>query len=433
MLGFISDERRSFLDLIRNSEARKLRAAEALAFFDDGQDEATLAMIRRRFASPESFRVFHLNIVKKIVSRRATAYQTPPTRTFEGWDQAEGARLYLDANIDAVLKRASKLTKLHKTTALQVVWTEESGLQVRVLTPNVLDAEWDDPEHPYRMVVTHAASNPANTTYSDWTATGFKRRNAHGHVLPNAANTANVNPYGVLPFIPLFDRLPDADFFLPGGDDLIGTQKALNVGLVNLWRAVELQSHGQAVAKGLPVGDPIATGPDKVILLPKDGAFSYEAPHTPIPDILSALEFLMRSTAATNDCTADVLDLSKTAESGSAREAQRIDLKEARLDDIALWRGYERRLFEIIKRVVNTHRPGTIPETATIRADFAELQDHMSEAEVLENLKAKAELGVSSPVDAIMALNPDGYATREDAYSELQRRKQETQELILSL
>lgn len=432
MLGF-SDERTSFLDLVRKSETRKLRAAEALAFFDDKQDETTAMLIKRRFANPESFRVFQVNIVKKIVSRRATAYQTPPVRTFEGWDQAAATELYQNANIDAVLKRASKLTKLLKTTTLQVVWTEPHGLQVRVLTPNILDAEWTDPEHPERMVVTHAASDPAKTTYADWSATTYQRRNANGHPIPTPGNASNVNPYCVLPFVPLFDRLPDADFFLPGGDDLMGAQKALNVGLTNLWRAVELQSHGQAVAKGLPIGDPIQTGPDKVILLPKDGEFAYAAPNTPIPDILEALEFLMRSTASTNDCTADVLDLSKTAESGSAREAQRIDLKEARLDDIALWRGYERRLFEVIKRVVNTHRPGTIPDSATVRADFTELQDNLTESEVLANLKERAELGISSPVDALMTLNPDGYATREEAYRALLSRKQETEELTLGL
>ena len=77
--------------------------------------------------------------------------------------------------------------------------------------------------------------------------------------------------------------------------------------------------------------------------------------------------------------------------------------------------------------------PGTIPANATVRADFAELQDNLTEAEVLANLKERAELGVSSPVDALMTLNPDGYATREDAYRTLLTRKQETQELLLAL
>lgn len=371
-------------------------------------------------------------MVRKVVTRRATVYRTAPTRTFEGWDQAAGQALYQAANIDAVLKRASKLTKLLKTTALQVRHGDH-GLQINVLTPHILDAVYDDPEHPVRMVVTHPASDASKTTYSDWTATGFQRRDSQGRRIQLPTNPSGENPYGVLPFVPLFDRLPDSNFFLPGGDDLIGSQKALNVGLVNLFRSIELQAHGQAVAKGLPVGDPIATGPDKVILLPPDGSFSYAAPNAPIQDILSSLEFLMRQTAATNDVGADVFDLSKRAESGSAKSVERMDLREARQDDIALWRRYELRLFEVIKAVVNTHSPGTIPEGATLRIDFAELADVITEAELLENLKAKAELGVSSPVDALLALNPDGFTTRDDAYRELQRRKAETQELLLAL
>ena len=40
---------------------------------------------------------------------------------------------------------------------------------------------------------------------------------------------------------------------------------------------------------------------------------------------------------------------------------------------------------------------------------------------------------MSSPVDALMTLNPDGYATREDAYRALLSRKHETQELLLAI
>lgn len=432
MFRSFGGERVSFLDIVQGSNDRKARAAEALAFFDDKQDDVTLRLIRQRFASSESFRIFTVNMVKKVVSRRATAYQIPPTRTFEGWDQEAGNALYLAANVDAVMKRATKLTKLLKTTALQVRYGDH-GLQVGVLSPHILDAVYSDPEYPTRMIVTHAASDPQRTTYSDWSANTFTRRDAQGRPIGVPGNPLGTNPYGTLPFIPLFDRLPDESFFLPGGDDLIGAQKALNVGLANLWRSIELQAHGQAVAKGLPVGDPIATGPDKVIILPPDGEFHYASPDAPITDILSALEFLLRQTAATNDVGADVFDLSKRAESGSAKHAERLDLKESRQDDIALWRRYEVRLFEVIKAVVNTHAPGTIPETATIKVDFAELRDNLTEAELLQNLKAKSDLGIFSPVDALMSINPDGFSTREDAYRELVRRKGETQELLLSL
>jgi hypothetical protein len=432
MLSFFHNEAKAFLDVVRSSAERKGKGEEALRFYDDLQDDATLALIRRRFSAPESFRVFTVNMCRKIINRRATAYQVAPRRVFEGWDQQAGETLYADANVDAVLKRACRLTKLLKTTVIQVRHGDH-GLTLNVLPPHVLDTEYVEPEHPTRMIVTHAGDRPERTTYSDWTATGYVRRDAHGRPVRVEGNEDSANPYGILPFVPLFDRLPDHSFFLPGSDDLIGSQKALNVGLANLWRAVELQAHGQAVAKGLHPGDSIATGPDKVIILPQDGSFEFASTNAPIEDILQALEFVMRQTAATNDVGADVFDLSKRAESGSAKHAERMDLKEARQDDVALWRRYEARLFEVIKAVVNTHAPGTIPTEARVRVDFAERGDVLSEAELLDNLRTKTELSVFSPVDVLMALNPDGYPSREEAYRELLRRKAEAQELTLTL
>lgn len=211
--GFDKD-RRSFIEIVRSSDARKARAVEALNFFDDMQDDTTLALIKRRFASSEGFRIFTVNMVRKVVTRRATAYRVPPTRTFEGWDQAAGTALYQAANIDAVMKRASKLTKLLKTTALQVRHGEH-GLQVGVVTPHILDAVYDDPDHPERIIVTHGGGDLTKTTYSDWTPTSFRRRDYQGRPVALANNGANVNPYGLIPFVPLFDRLPDSEFSCP--------------------------------------------------------------------------------------------------------------------------------------------------------------------------------------------------------------------------
>lgn len=163
-------DRRSFLDIVRSDADRKARAYEALNFYDDIQDPETARLIRHRFSTPESFRIFQVNLTKKIVNRRATAYQIPPTRTFIGWDQEAGLKLYQDINIDAVMKRATKLTKLLKTTTLQVRHTAH-GLHVGVLTPHILDAVFTDPERPDRIIVTHEDTNLSRTTYSDWTAT----------------------------------------------------------------------------------------------------------------------------------------------------------------------------------------------------------------------------------------------------------------------
>lgn len=425
-------------DAIRIAQASRVRkdeAAKRLRYYFDEQGDETLRLIARRWSHPEKFRVFTVNMVRKITDRRASTYRLPPRRIFTGMDQAAGEALYRAMNCDAVLKKASRYTKLCKAGLLQVSWDSATGTPaLNVLTPNVIDVlHAGNPEQPARVIVTHAADRAEEVSYSDWTATGFRRLNFRGASQRIAGNPCDTNPYGVLPFIPLFDRVPDDGFFLPGGRDLIEAQDALNVALANLWRSVELQAHGQAYATGISANEQLAIGPDRAIALPQGSQFGFASPNAPIDDILAAIEFLMRQTAATHDCGSDIFDLSKVAESGSAKHAGRIELKEARLDDIAMWRVVEQRLFEVLKAVVNAHAPGTIPEGATIAVDFAELQDQLSESEQLDNTRTKIELGLWSPVDALMGLNPDAYPDRASAQAELQRRREESAALASAI
>jgi hypothetical protein len=419
------------LALVKASAQRKARADKWLAYYADQQSDETYRLIARRWSEPEAFRIFTLNVVKKVVNKRANLYRLAPRRSFEGWSQEAGDALYRAANADVVLKRASRLTKLMKSTALQVGWRDaDAGPTLSVVTPNILDVIYDDPEFPARMIITRRAAVEADVTYTDWTAGTFTVRDYRGNPVSVPGNPNGVNPYGVLPLVPLFDTLPDDEFFLPGGDDLIETQEAINVALSNLWRAVELQAHGQAWATGVPAGEALNVGPDRAITLPDGGMFGYASPNAPIGDILEAVQFAMRQVAATNDLSADVFDLDRNSESGAAKHVEQIDLREARQDDIALWRTYEARLWEVLKVVVNTHSPGTIPANATMRVDFAEMQESLTETERLTNARTKVDLSVWSPVDVLMAENPDVYATRADAFAELMSRKAETDQLI---
>ncbi|MFG5121794.1 hypothetical protein [Methylorubrum sp. POS3] len=417
------------MNLIHASTPRKLRADKWLKFYSDQQSDETLVLIGQKWSRPETFRVFQVNIVKKVVNKRANLYRLQPRRTFDGFDQEAGDALYRTINADVILKRASRLTKLMKTCMLQVGWNG-SRAALSILTPSILDVIASDPENPERVVVTHRAARDADTTYSDWTARSFFKRDYRGVPMPVEGNSGSVNPYGVVPFVPLFDRYPDDAFWLPGGDDLIEAQEAVNVALSNLWRAVEMQAHGQPWATGISSADAIRVGPERTITLPEGGTFGFAAPNAPIEDILSAIEFLMRQTAASNDLTADVFDLDRSSESGAAKHVEQIDLKEARLDDIALWRTYEARLWELLKVVVNTHAPGTIPADARMSCDFAELQENVSETERLTNARTRIELGAWSAVDLLRSENPDGFATREAAMAELLRRKDESAALL---
>ncbi len=425
----------SFTDIVRAPIARKTKADLWLRYYHDAQSDELFRLIKARWSKPEDFRLFGINVVKKIVNRRATCYAAPPVRTFKGMDQNTGEAIYQALNANVVLKQASRLTKLLKTTALQVGWSG-NGPTLSVATPNILDVLFEEPEHPTRVIVTRLGYDLAGrfstalTSYSDWTDTAYFRRDYSGRPVPVEGNPNGVNPYGVLPFVPLFDRAPDNPslFFLPGGDDLIEAQSAINAALANLWRAIELQSHGQAWASGVPAGDAIRVGPDRAVTLPENGKFGFAAPNSPILDTLKALEFLIKQTAVANDLAANVFEISPAAESGAAKALEHKDLQEARRDDQELWRTYEARLFDIVKTVVNTHQPGTIPANATVSVDFAEISESLVERDRLECYQRRIDMGIWSPVDCLINDNPD-VRDRTEALAELTRRREETASL----
>jgi hypothetical protein len=424
-------------DVIRIAESssdRKKKFERRLQYYWDSSHEDALRIISRKFAKPEDFRVFSVNLVRAIVDKRAGTYRLPPRRTFTGLDQATGDQLYRDLQADAVLKKASRYLEVSKTVCLQVAWDERAEKPtLNVHTPNTLDVIATDPERPERVIVTYPGERHEDTRYADWTETGFKMLDWRGAHVSLPGNPSQRNPYKRLPFVPWFERVPDDCFWLPGGDDLYAAQDAVNVALSNLWRAVELQSAGQAWASGIPANEVLQFGPDRAVTLPANGQFGFASPNAPISSILSAIEFVLRQMAATYGVGSDIFDLSKVAESGSAKHAGRLDLKEVRQDQIAQARVMETRLFDVIRAVANTHRPGTIPDGANIGIDFAEQQDQLSEAEALENARTKQELGIWSPVDALMASNPDGYPDRQSAFAALAARRDESTELALQL
>jgi hypothetical protein len=426
------------IELAQASHARKAKADKWLNYYADQQSADTYALIARRFGNPDAFRIFQLNVVRKIINKRANLYRLAPRRVFEGLAQTAGDDLYRACNADVVLKRASRLTKLLKSCALQVGY-QNGTPTLNIITPNILDVVGSDPSNPSEYLITHKATKAEHVTYSHWTANTYRRLDYRGQPLPIDGNPNGVNPYGVLPFVPLHDTLPDDQFFIAGGDDVIEAQEAINVALTNLWQSVELQAHGQPWVTGAAGSAPLelgvsggpAFGPDRMIYLPENGQMGYAAPNSPIRDILEAIQFVARLLAATNDLSADVLDLDRRSESGAAKHVEQIDLREARQDDIALWRTYETRLFNTLRAVVNTHAPGSISDTAKLTVDFAEMQESLSETERLINARTKYELGVWSPVDVLRSENPDGYPTREDAVRELLRRKDESAQVVI--
>jgi len=427
-LGIGSGIDREFIELVKSSAARKAKAADLLLAYEDQQTDRLKAALAGRWSRPEDFSLLSLPLVRRVADARVQVYRTAPKRTADGAPQELVDAVYGEFGVDAGLKRASRLAWLLGIVGLQVGWGA-SGPWLSVIPPNLLDAVCADsnPAAPERVVVTHkVTARPEDTEYSDWTATTYTRRDYRGRPISLPTNRDGRNPYGRIPIVLAQGRASDEAF--PSIPDSLGlAQSGANELLMTLWRSAVLQSFGVPWATGVKAGTALEVGPDRAVTLPDGAKFDFAHPQAPLGDLLSTIQFLLQQTAAANSISTDVFRLDGKAESGAAKAMERADLAEARADDVGLWRRHESALFLALRAVWNAHQPGrTIPDTASISVNFAEVPSELSEAERIANGRQKVDAGVWSPVDLALDLDPDGFASRDDALASLISRREET-------
>ena len=120
-----------------------------------------------------------------------------------------------------------------------------------------------------------------------------------------------------------------------------------------------------------------------------------------------------------------VMSVDPTDESGISKIIGNVELEESRRDDIALWRVYERRLYDVLRVVWNTHNSSKLSDSSFIQVDFADPKPDTSEKDQAATWELLLSMGLISPVDAIMEKNPD-ITSREDAMAYLLTVRDET-------
>lgn len=414
--------------LAGNSQ-RKTEAAKRLDFYHDGQLDYLRARLREVFEEPDRLTPAFINIVKKITNLLSMVYMQDAQRDVEGSDGDKS--LYADiagqAGLPVKMKLASRYTKLLKTILLRPVW-RNGRLDIDVLTPNILDVETgDSPEDLKTILITHygATNRAEEVTYSLWTPEVWRKLDYRGREI-----SSEPNPYGVLPFVPCWDRMPTDSFWLGGGDDLITAQEAINLKLTDLLYTLQFQGFGVGWISGVNQGDiteysEVKAGPGSLVQLPQDGKLGYEATKAPISEILEAIDWLAKQAAVSNGIPAASLSTKPTEESGVSKIVSNRELDELRRDDIALWAGYERRLFNLMRTVWNVHNPNKkLADGASLLVDFYDPRPVTSPKDQAETWDRLLAMGAISLVDVAMARNPD-LKTREDALAHLLTLKDE--------
>lgn len=431
-----------FFDRIFNSEdyntplnnERKNRAMKKLAYYSDNQLPFLQEELALHFDNPDELTPCFVNIVKKIVNLKAQAYKEPPRRTIEkgySQDQELLKEVAKDSQLDLVMKTASRYTKLLKTVLLRPVW-RNGRLDIDLLTPDVLDVvTGDSPRDLEEVIITRYSEDgrPENTTYSHWTKDKVELLDANGNIIHSEWNV-----YKILPFVPLWDRVPTgSDFFLEGSDDLIVIQDAINEKLTDLLYTVKMQSFGVGWLRNGENNknslNQIQVSPGSMIELNgPDSAVGFESQKAEIEQVINSIDTLISWAAITNGISSSSISEKHLEESGVSRVIESKELDDLRRDDIEMFRLYEKQLFDVIKTVWNTHnnyRKFSAPCTITL--DFIDPISLNNINDLVASYDNLIALNCASPIDLVMKLNPD-LKTREQAKEFLDMVKEENKQ-----
>jgi hypothetical protein len=420
--------------VLQSNTRRKEDAARKLDFYNDEQADHLLTQIAGNYKSPERIAPVSVNLVRKIVRALSTVYLQDAVRTLDGSQQEQEIYSLIEdsASLPVKMKLANRYARLLGSILIRPVW-RNGQMDLDILTPDILDVFCgDSPEDVQAVMVTLFSDTGLQTEieYSLWTPEQVQRLDYRFSVI-----SSEPNPYGILPFVPVFACPPTTEFWLPGANDLMLVQDAINERLTDIWHTLRFQSFGVAYIKEGDKGKhkhsrPSSTvdiGPNSLLLLPPDGEVGFAAPKAPIQDSLNAIEFLMKQTAITNGLSAASMSLNPTEQSGISRIVANTELEELRRDDIAMFAKVEQRLFHIIRTIWNIHNPQRPMREATpLRVDFFDPKPSVSATEQIKEWQGLLELGLISPVDVLIERNPD--LNREDAKAKLLTIRDELKE-----
>ncbi|MFH2125543.1 MAG: phage portal protein, partial [Pseudomonadota bacterium] len=265
-------------------------------------------------------------------------------------------------------------------------------------------------------LITHygTSARVEEISYSLWTADEFKRIDYRGNALHSEPNI-----YRVIPFLPVWDRLPTDSFWCAGGDDLIALQEAINLKLTDLMYTLEHQAFGVGWISGMTGAGKLRVDPGHMVLLPQDGKLGYANTNAPIEEVVAAIDKLVKWAAVSNGLPASSLSTEPTDESGLSKLVSNRELDELRRDDVALFRRHEGQLFDLMRVVWNAHNPTRkFSDKAKLRVDFYDPKPQMSANEQAQAWERLSDLGVINAVDIALEHNPD-LKTRENALAHL--------------
>lgn len=463
----LQEDRVKFLDSINAQEnkQRKAKSLQEYEIYNGNLNQYVEAYLTQQLSAKTVSKmpvISSIDICRRIADQEASVYKTSPKREFtDANDQDKEAidAVYFDAMADIKLMKSNRYYKLQSQNLIQIL-PKEGKIEFRVLFPHNYDIVPDDsdPERAAAVIVSVfnkeqyvqgdrlkqnafgmslvAGSFRDNTNQVSADQDDYKSQIERYVVWTNDLNFImdgkgkilspdTANPIGLMPFV---DVATDKDFnyFVDRGSQLSNFAVQYNAALSDLANIVRLQAYSQAVMTGAKESMPehIVVGPTSIIKLavdpnnPVPTDFKFVSPS---PDLAGSIEFIevlisnFLSSRGLSSATVSGKGQAEKFNSGVDRFLALIDRFEATKQDYALFEDVEHKVFKIIQSWLlaysNTqylnkkYNVSASFANSVLNVEFSKPEQVKSEAETLDLIQKKLEMGLIDDVEALMILN----------------------------
>ena len=341
-----------------------------------------------------------LNITKKLIDARYIAYKSAPER------MADDRYLERLGDLDQDMIEVDRLTGLLGTIAVLRYYDEDKDrLDSHIITDfePIFEQNNPDPIGIVYPLFSHGDMRAEEQQFVYWSNESHFKIKKSGEVIH--VNDEDINPFGVVPIVysHLYPMLGN-EFIRTGKGKMVANANLLyNIFGTQLSLGNMYQSLGQSVLTGVDESTRLKMDVSKMLVLPEGANYSIVSPSGSLSEIRSNMKFIIETTA-------DAMHLKMkwgddtSSTSGEHQRIMEVDLTEAVMSDFERFRKFEKKRFQLDKRILETNNININDEYSV---DFSEPHIPASPQQEREEWLWKWDNGLASKKDWFRHYNPD--------------------------
>jgi hypothetical protein len=258
-----------------------------------------------------------------------------------------------------------------------------------------------------------------------WTHDSHYLLDEHGNKV--SVNEGDINPYGILPVTFSHRYPPIRDYSVGNAMDVVQTDLAVNVAILELEIAIRYGAMGINFITGVDDASRITIGSDKILYLPEGANFGVTNAGGSLTEIIEATRFLVETTLNNNHIRAKYArndsGNAPSAASLSIIEMENMDERSAMTEDT--WRPWEHRRYEVDRAILKVEAGIDVGDDYSV--DFLEPNYALTPESEIMLWDWRFKNGLASKEQWFEYQNPDASPEEIAKFSQMQQIQQSEQ------